>query len=382
MILAIPKLVVFDSATLGKVSRDYWSEDGAARNHAHAFLGGLTDRGIYISLSLTHLLELLAHGNPRIKRDRFKFLQQVQLIAWLRPCNGYCFPGGVPDVLQRELRAVVHGDARTWCDVVNRVRYDVWKTGTGSELFIDNDHFWAAIENAAVRTQELATLIASIVRTDASGINGIKLSDHAQVSRAAPRRMADVRRHFAKMTCAQVKANGDGRLRNPERVAAAFAENALRGAEALGAIGGDGVEAILQSLSVPRELITPDMTVGEVCELEQYARLLLMLRGGLRPPADVSMTHVPQDSLPSYAFRRRFLAIQRKASRVSGSDLGDAYLASLIFYADAIEVDKRTQEYLNQIRRNNPTIATVMKPCFHSPDYAQTLQQLDRLLQG
>lgn len=63
--------------------------------------------------------------------------------------------------------------------------------------------------------------------------------------------------------------------------------------------------------------------------------------------------------------------VQRKAERVSGSDLGDGHIAMLTFYADAVEVDKRTREFLSQVRRADPTLGSLMCTFFSSSDYAE-----------
>jgi len=49
----------------------------------------------------------------------------------------------------------------------------------------------------------------------------------------------------------------------------------------------------------------------------------------------------------------------KKAERVSGSDLSDQHLATLVLYADGVEVDKRTNEYLRQVERAAPGLAVL-----------------------
>ncbi|HLQ45231.1 MAG TPA: hypothetical protein VK137_10915, partial [Planctomycetaceae bacterium] len=57
--------------------------------------------------------------------------------------------------------------------------------------------------------------------------------------------------------------------------------------------------------------------------------------------------------------------------RVSGSDLGDGQLAVLVLYADAVQVDKRTSHYLEQIKRRNPDLGDLMCPFFKESDYSK-----------
>ena len=68
--LAIPKIVVFDSATLGKVSHDYCSQDASSRKKARSFVARLKHLGIVIAFTLHHVSELLRHEDEQVVRER------------------------------------------------------------------------------------------------------------------------------------------------------------------------------------------------------------------------------------------------------------------------------------------------------------------------
>ena len=146
MTLAIPKIVVLDSATLGKVSRDYWNQDPCLRDKARSFITRLQNLGVFITFTATHIVELLRHEDEQVVRKRLTFLRSIPLIAWLRPYDRGWFPGTIIDLHLRELHVVIHGSAKKWSKIVEEVRSELWETGVGSEMFVDNDEFWTEIK--------------------------------------------------------------------------------------------------------------------------------------------------------------------------------------------------------------------------------------------
>ena len=71
--------------------------------------------------------------------------------------------------------------------------------------------------------------------------------------------------------------------------------------------------------------------------------------------------------------------VQRKAKRVTGSDLGDRQMAALGFYADFVEVDKRTFEYVKQVRRTHANTDGLLSRFLRSSDYMQITEQFETL---
>src|SRR5262249_22119804 len=137
------------------------------------------------------------------------------------------------------------------------------------------------------------------------------------------------------------------------------------------AAGGDLIQRMLEYHGVPEDLVTDDMTVGDIGQLAVYIKQLAHLSKHLQPRTSVTIHDVPPETLPSYVVEHKLARIQRTAARVSGSDLGDCHIAPLAMYADGVEVDKRTREYLTQLQRAWPAIAALMGHCFRTADYAE-----------
>ena len=377
MTLATPRIVVLDSATLGKVSRDYWSPSKRPRDKARSFIARLQDLGVFVTFGFTHVAELLRHGNPQVVRDRLGFLRSVPLIAWLRPYDRHWFPGAVTDLLLRELHVVAHGSRRDWRGVVDEVRPQLWETGVGSEMFVEDDELWTALQAEFKHQQENEAYVASMARTDPGNMKDVKLGDALRSPIRPQSERNAYLREFAQQVQEQLERHGDKRLASAQEAAITLGKNALHDIEANEREGGNPVQGVPASLGIPEEFVSPEMTLGELGELGVYARRLRLLAERLQPPVELTMKEVPPGALPSYVLERKVFSIQMKGERVSGSDLGDAHVAPLILYADDVEVDRRIHEYLRQVERNEPKLASLMGRFFRSPDYSKIPQLLD-----
>ncbi|MCK5600886.1 hypothetical protein KAR91_03395 [Candidatus Pacearchaeota archaeon] len=374
MMIAIPKIVVFDSATLGKVSHDYWSQDANSRDKARFFITRLKHLGIFITLTLTHISELFRHGNGQVVQNRLRFLRSLPLIAWLRPYNRQWFPGGIIDLLRRELHAVVHSSAQDWREIINEVRLELWETGTGSEMFVEDYNLWSCIQRLCKYQHEREKYVVSVDRTDPGQVRNLKVCDISDLPiRPKEERDAYMDR-FALEMQKQLERHGDRRFDCSYDVSIDLANKTRQSIKDIDVKSGDIKQKLLEYQGIPKEFVSPGMTIDELSQLAVYAKRLDIISENLSPSIKLSMRDVPQNTLPSYVLERKLASIQRKADRVSGSDFGDRLIAPLVFYTDGIEVDKRTYEFLNQVRRNEPKLAPLMGRFFRSSDYSQVLK--------
>ena len=83
----------------------------------------------------------------------------------------------------------------------------------------------------------------------------------------------------------------------------------------LEAMGGDPIQRMLECHGVPQDLVTDDMTVGDVGELAVYIKQLTILSESLRPPRIVTVHDVPPRTLPSYVVEHSLAKSQRKAGQ-------------------------------------------------------------------
>lgn len=375
MSLVMPKFVVLDSSTLGKISADYWSEDEKLRDKSRRFLRTLADHGFHITFAYSHVCELLRHDNEQLVRSRMKFLRSLPLVAWVRPYDRNWFPGGPVDLHRRELYAVVHGGARTWPEIIDAVRADLWETGTGEDLFVDDDSFWDLLQADFRRQLHHERYVASIARTAPGNLYDLTLGELTKLPVRSKSDRANFMNWFINDLQMQLERHADKRLTEHRRIASQFAAKTISRVEAFEAAGGDPIQQMLNESGVPTDLLRPETTVAELGELAIYIEQLKLISEELPPNVQVTIRDIPPATLPSYELQHRLSRLQKLAPRVSGSDHGDGYLAMLVLYADAVEVDKRTFEYLQQVLRGNSGMKSLVGQLYRASDYSNLESQ-------
>lgn len=371
MILSTPPIVALDSSTLGKVSRDYWSVDESLRKKARLFIADIKDLGVFIAFTLTHVLELLAHENQQVTEDRLCFLRSLPFISWLRPFDRQWFPGGVLDILRREVQAFISEPLEEWKNTIAKIRTDLWETGLGCEMFVDNEELWSRLRQESFRSIENRQYIVSVARTDPGNMMNMKLKDALRLPIRPKEERAHYIKRFASTMSNQMQSHGDKRIDYADEASIKFAEESLERVNQIEKMPGAVIGRIFHLDEIPPELISPEMTIGELGQIGIYRKQLQVIGRGLQPPVKLTITDIPPGSLPSNYLEQRLFSMQQRALRVSGSDLGDADLAPLVLYADAIEVDKRTHAFLTTIQRREPKIGSLMHRFFRCADYSQ-----------
>lgn len=374
--IIIPNIIALDSATLGKLSRDFWSPDRSKRDKATKLIGELNSMNFVIGVSNGHIRELLQHQDQSLAEDRLRFLRTLKYLAWIRPyrkdADQTNFPGGVVDFDKFEISHFLRGKSEKPEETTTAIRSEIWRFGTGEELVQDVGEFWEFIRMLFMDGPFRSQYIASIARTDAGGVRDMKIKEFLDgTPRTAAERRAFSRRFHAVLR-GQIETHGDKRMRDySEPAAIAFMESVEQRVERIARREGDAFQALLAEHGIDAADIDLEMTIEEYGHHVQFAENLKIISRTLRPANPLTPAEVPQDNCPSWLLRRELQRIQYRAERVSGSDINDGYLANLVLYADFVEVDKRIREYLSRIQKSNSSIASLVNGFFSCPDYSQ-----------
>lgn len=371
-----PKYISLDTATLGRLAKDFWSEHEQSRIASRQFIDELTEMNVCIILSFTHLRELFRHERDEIVRDRFAFLARLPLIAWPRPYDKSWFTGAMTDIGAAELHSFVHDGVRGLAAIRDKVRECFWETGVGSDMFVADNEVWEPFIQQCRESLEKDRYVVSFSRTDPSGVNDRTLAEIKQEILVAPTDLDQRARRLAGDLAKQVRLSGDKNIKDVDQHAADFALQTRNRVRSMLDSGDDLTLQVCKRFGVPECLAKDSMTIGELGELGTLTEKLKVLGRNLRPPVEVNLLDVPPESLPMLTFDRTLHQIQQSAERVAGSDLGDASLACLSMYADATEVDKRTAEYLNRIRRSGSPISDLIGPVFKTTEPVMLLPRI------
>ena len=143
----------------------------------------------------------------------------------------------------------------------------------------------------------------------------------------------------------------------------------------LSSASGDALTIILSYFGMSREDVTLDMTIGEVSDLWHFRQHLKLLQRRNMQGQPFGPKDVLPEQLPSWTFRHQLSRAQNMANRVEGSNLIDVRLAGLALYADVVEVDKRTAEYLRQLKRRH-SIGDLLKVTFRCSNYTGVIEAI------
>lgn len=381
MNISLPKLVALDSATLGKICKDFWSGNPTKHAKAKRLIGELTDRSIYIVISYTHLCELIRHDDEVVANDRIRWLGLLPMVAWIRSHDGNWWVGGMLDVVLRELSAIVQHGAENWAEVIGYVKPLLLETGVGGDMFVDRPELWSMIRSKARQTLEKQIYIASLARVDTGEIYSRKFKEFDQKGEMPGAKFNEDLRQATAIAAeieGKLSKHGDERL-PPQMAATAFVSDLWRDIADIKRIQGNPYRAVLEHFGIPIELVTPNTTIGEIGELGIYAKQLSFISKILDPTITVTLAEVPPASLPSFEIDRALMREQHRAPRVSGSDLGDCHVLALALYLDAVEVDKRTFDHVRKIYGRHKLIREYLKNVFRCSDYGEIVNELEKL---
>jgi hypothetical protein len=379
--ILLPKYIALDTATLGGISRDYWSSNSQKRSTARETINLLAESGVYVVVSYTHVNELLRHENESTVRDRLSWLRQLPLVAWLHSYDLNWQLGGMFDIAICELNAIIHGSAKTWVEVAAIVRQTFLKTGTGADIFGESTEFWEMFGKRAQLTQGKQISIASLLRVDIGPVGRLKLKDFDLGSSSKKTNFKTKVREvtgIAQTMAAGILEHGDPRA-DSQLTSAQFAAGLLKDLEAIEQMDGNICLAIIKHFDIPESAVRQEMTIDQIGQLAVLSQLLTMLGKRLSPPANPTVLTVPPESFPSFAVERELLRHQQNAPRVDGSDLGDCHIVPLALYIDAVEADKRTVDHVRKIRSQSKLIASHLGPVFRCPDYTKLPETLKSL---
>lgn len=376
MELMKPKFVVLDTSTLARVSQDFVHKTDGAKRKARKFIDELAEKSVHVTLTFTHVCEFLRHQNDAVVKSRLDFLRQLPLLAWLRPYSRDWMPGTAIDLFRYELHQFWHHSKRSWRDIVDAVRDNVFEAATGAEMFVKLP-VWDLTRQIAIHGQVSEMEVSALSRSDPTNIKHLTLR---QISRMPRRSLFEASRslpRFAYTLQQQMDRHGDPRLQNAHVAAIGFTQELTQDIRKIAELGGDPVDGILKHFNVPTEMTHPDMTIGELSDIGAFIPHVKKLGRSLEPRAYLKTMDVPIGSLPSYVLTKEIEHLQQTADRVKGSDFGDRLIVPLVLYADAVEVDKRTYDYLSRIVRADRGFVGLVKRFIRSPDYSSIPAQIE-----
>lgn len=133
---------------------------------------------------------------------------------------------------------------------------------------------------------------------------------------------------------------------------------------------------MLADMGIPKSEIEQRRSSNSLgaSEVWRRQRIIIGLRAGV---SDEQIENLGEDGLPSLTLKQEVTTRQRRAARADGGNFPDSALACLALYADVTNVDKRTYEYIRQIKGSNNRLKPVLKTITRWSKTADVLKNLE-----
>jgi hypothetical protein len=376
--LILPRFVAIDSSTLASWARDAFGPDIERRAFARAAQTSLLNANWTPLICLHHFIELARHSDLEVAAGRIEFLKSFSHIAWLGRSYTSNTLGAIVDIFEAEVTTVLAFPNIDFHDMRRSVREKLVRYGPPTDIKVLNDweYLHHDLKAMAVREQE----IASIVHTERT------VNDDVEIAQLRNILIKDLT-HFEQSlideiakTTADLTGRGDLRLTDPNHTAREFVSTVASNLVEAMNKGGNAFDAFVEQHDVPQKDITETTTLRQFKQLARMRRLARIAVKQLGLDLDQTWPKLRNAKIPSEVIQEIIRMARKTAPRASGSDLGDAYLACLAPYVDAIIVDKRTHEFMAQGARRDPYFRKMVGFFEKAASYRQLPEVLARRL--
>lgn len=342
------------------LARDLANPFSPTHRDASELYSLLVSRDWLPTLSLFQVGELAQHADPGVVRTRLSLLEQFPRIAWIRNTDGTSefsrpFHGSILDLIFSELEAWRPG--KSVSDLCTPLRSTAFIVAS-DQRYLEEMVLETAASRRLLGSDQLARQVASVAHAllkDApdwtvAQVRGKITKDPKVVGANFARRIAAVEDRLRR-EAAPGTTDVDLLLRREVAVMAADARAVL-------SASSDPLDAYLAQSGLRATDVVDTDTMRDVGDLVRLRSVLqIILKRSSPRVSSATLMQLRPKMLPSHfvdcIVRRKQIAQGREPR---GSDLTDASIAAMALYADLTIVDKRTQELLRQIRREQPDL--------------------------
>lgn len=376
MALIKPKFIAIDSSMLGKWAADANSSEPDARKMAGNVFDHILSENWIPVISWHHVEELIRYPDDAVVENRMNFLLTFPYVAWIWTANGSDLIGSVGDVQAAEIQ--IHLSAK-YDSIKKRclaTRNLLLRFGKPSE--ISTLSLWRNLRQYAIDMGKNQQEIASICHSKSDVDNDTPLSAlKGKMTLSYEDAKQACQEEATKMT-QELIDRGDKRLSKHDAVAQDFSDQIFPLITGESKHGRSAFEVLFEQLGYKSNEFPRDITIGEFQDAVVRRKQLEISIQLLGLKIETVWPKLQNYQLPSEKIISEIRRSRKNATRASGSDLNDDYLASMMPYLDAVVVDKRTYEYLMQAKKRNPQIAELID----SMVKVRTYNQLPSVLNG
>jgi hypothetical protein len=347
-----------DTSTLNGLARDLSSS--AAELTGKRFVNELSVRGYVPVISFENILELLRHKNGRTVNDRIAMFAVFPQVAHVDALQRPGEPGTIVDILAREVKAYLSDKASDVATIARSVRSSLFGFCDGRKIEKWLNEKREEYRPLAQGSHQREKLLSSVSHVALTGTDKVKVGSIPPNSRVD---QATIERYLRRL---QSEMEANLREHGVEGLDKAYSDDfaaqfvADQGASFSRIAGPDGAPAFarfrdewLRERRIDPIQVSDRMTIYDLAEMSAFSRKLKLVSHVLGLAEPVTVRDIPMDKCPSEIVQTGVERCRRSAPRAQGGDLIDSYRATLACYCDITIVDKRTKEYIRQLRTQN-----------------------------
>jgi len=347
----VPQAISVDTSLLAVWAREWTRGESRALGMVRALLRS----NARLLLTLDHVVELLGHGSDEVVAGRVAFVRSLQQAYWVKSHDDSI--GGVLDLTAAEVRAKSADPAASYEIILARTRPEMLRFGEIRHVV------------SLLQAPEIVSYARSRVRRS----RVVQSLLHTEVAQpwatrelVAPQQrlvpLATILSNFDRLekhVAFQLVDVGDSKVSGHTEAAKHFFDE-LRQYARVAARGGRVTLAdVLRQMGI-EEADLSGMTSAEMLADKYVWRTQSGIIARSAGVAAGTVEKLRPHDVPSLYLRGLIADCQSKARRASGGNPGDASLACLSLYIGLTTVDKRTAEYVRQIRRGSAALDAVM----------------------
>jgi hypothetical protein len=348
----IPQAITLDTSLLG-----VWAQDWTlAKPRALGMVKSLLRSNARLLLTIHHVVELLGHGSDEVVAGRVAFVRSLEQAYWVKPrCDEGI--GGAPDLVDLEVLAKSADSSASYGMILSRTRPEALRFG-GIGHVVSLLEAPEIITYARDRVRR-RRIVQSLSWTKVLGPGATEELGEAQQRPVSLTTLLSRFHRQERQMASQLEDVGDKKLTGHAKAAKDFFDELRRHVRA---VARDGLVRPADAL---REMGIEEAELGGVTSVDILAgrniwkrQSEIIARSAGLPASTVERMRTRD--VPSLYLAERIADCQRRDPRASGGNPDDARLACLSLYAGLTTVDKRTAEFVRQIRKNVSALDTVM----------------------
>jgi hypothetical protein len=272
----------------------------------------------------------------------------------------------VLDIHASEIRAREEGGDTSHQGIVRRARFTVLGFGHSERLaeLLGDGGFRFYARQRIRRRRAVASIGRTTISVPAIARQGVDPDRSRQALSTVMRNLEHEQRHMA----SQLTVHGDPQLDSHDYVAAKFFHELRRAVQDAQSGGTVTLADVLRCVGIADADLAGPVRADDLGNRYVWkGRSEILARTAGLPVSTVEA--LTASEIPSLHLCEELSARHERSNRADGGDSDDASLACLSLYASVTSVDKRTAEYVRQIRRHSPPLRSVIGPVIRLPTF-------------